>query len=119
MPFKLDWIGIGTSALCTVHCVVLPLMISSLPVAGINLLENFWIELAMICIALVVGIISFYKGCFKQHKNKKPLLVFITGFSFLICNQINENGFLILAASLLIIAAHFWNYRLLAKCTAR
>jgi len=115
MKLKLDWIGIGTSALCSVHCVLLPILLSSLPVAGINLLENFWIEAGMVCIAFTVGVIAFYQGCFKKHKNKKPLLLFVIGFSFLLVNLIKDSNLLVLGASLLIVSAHFWNYRLLSK----
>lgn len=115
MKSKLDWIGMGTSALCSVHCVVLPLLVSNLPVAGINLLENFWLEAAMICVALIVGTISFYQGCFKKHKNKMPLVLFVVGFVVLLFNQLEENNLLILSASFLIILAHSWNYRLLRK----
>jgi cation transport ATPase len=121
MKSRLDWIGIGTSAICSVHCVLLPLFVSSLPIAGINLLENFWIEAALICVAMIVGGLSFYKGCFKKHKNKKPLIVFLIGFAFLLINQVEENSLLILSASLFIILAHAWNYRLLRKynCSRR
>lgn len=115
VKLKLDWIGIGTSALCSVHCVLLPLVVSSLPVAGVNLLENFWLECAMIGIALLVGAISFYQGCFKKHKNKMPLILFALGFVFLLINQLKENTLLILSASFLIILAHSWNYTLLRK----
>jgi hypothetical protein len=110
-----DFIGIGASAVCTIHCVLLPLLASSLPVAGINIVENFWIETGLIGIALIVGVFSFYKSCFKKHKNKKPLLLFAVGFAFLLTNQIKENSLLVLTASILIILAHAWNYKLLRR----
>jgi cation transport ATPase len=116
---KLDLVGIGTSVLCTIHCIALPLFMSSLPVAGINLVENEWVDLCLIIIALFIGLISFYSGCFKKHKNKKPLMLFIIGFLFLLLNQFSESGLLTMMASLFIITAHSWNYRLNQQFNSR
>jgi hypothetical protein len=92
---------------------------SSLPVAGINLVENEWVDLCLIIIALFIGLISFYSGCFKKHKNKKPLMLFIIGFLFLLLNQFSESGLLTMMASLFIITAHSWNYRLNQQFNSR
>ena len=109
---KLDLIGIGTSLLCMVHCALLPLLVSSLPLAGVNLIENKGVEYAMIGFAFLIGLFSFYSGCFKKHKNKRPLVIFIIGFAFLLFNQMEENLILILTASVLITIAHLWNFKL-------
>jgi len=115
MKWHSDLIGIGTSAFCTVHCALLPLLVGSLPVAGINLLENVWLELGTITLAFIAGAVSFYRGCFKKHKNKRPLWLFLVGFCLLVLNLLNEHGLLVLGASTLIITAHSWNYRLLRR----
>jgi hypothetical protein len=50
MKFKINWdaFGIATSVACAIHCAVLPLILSSLPLFGINIIENQGFELLMI-----------------------------------------------------------------------
>jgi MerC mercury resistance protein len=43
-----DAIGIGASLACAIHCALLPLFFSSLPLMGINILHNTQFELGMI-----------------------------------------------------------------------
>ena len=41
MKFKINWdaFGIAASVACAIHCAVLPLILSSLPLFGINIIE--------------------------------------------------------------------------------
>jgi hypothetical protein len=57
MPKKINWdaLGITTSVLCAVHCALLPLLVASLPVLGINIIHNASFELGMIGLAFVIG----------------------------------------------------------------
>ena len=111
--FQWDLAGISVSALCTLHCVVLPVVMSSFPVWGIAVLENPWLEALLIGLAFVSGLIAFYKGCFVLHKRKEPLLLFCFGFLLLLANQWNEHltFYVIPIASAAIITAHIINYR--------
>ena len=108
-----DLLGISVSVLCAVHCVVLPLVLSSLSIVGVSFLHNPWLEGAMIACSLIIGLMAFYKGCFVQHKAKWPILLFVAGFALLLLNQWNEQNafYLIPAAAVLMIAAHYINYR--------
>lgn len=108
-----DFLGISISVLCAVHCVLLPLIFSSLSLMGATLLHNRWLEAAMIAGSFVTALLSFYKGCFAGHKSKAPLLLFIAGFGLLLLNQLHEayTFYLIPAAAVLMIWAHYSNYR--------
>lgn len=110
-----DLLGISVSVLCALHCVGLPLLLSSFTLLGSQWLHNPWLEVSMIVISLLLGVLSFYRGCFVQHKNKLPLLLFVPGVALLLLNQQNERHafYLIPAATVLIAVAHFINYR---KC---
>ena len=45
--FKINYdaLGIAASVACAIHCAVLPLVITSLPILGINIINNFWFEI--------------------------------------------------------------------------
>ena len=115
MNIKLNWdaLVIGTSVACAIHCALLPVLMSSLPVFGINIIHNGFFEWGMIGLAFVVGSYSLFHGYVKHHRSIVPVLIFSTGFIFLILKQFFqglEYTFLTIAV-ILIVSAHFYNYR--------
>ncbi|MEY3186772.1 MAG: hypothetical protein RL675_596, partial [Bacteroidota bacterium] len=48
--FKINYdaLGIAASVACAIHCALLPLVLSSLPVLGVNIINNIWFEMLMI-----------------------------------------------------------------------
>ena len=84
---NLDVMGMVTSVACAIHCAILPLVITSLPVFGINIINNSFFEWIMIGIAFAVGCAALTHGYGRHHKNLKPLLIFASGFVFLILKQ--------------------------------
>lgn len=124
MNIKLNWdaLGIITSIACAIHCAVLPVLLSTLPVFGINIIHNIYFEWGMILLAFAVGSYSLFHGYIKHHRSFVPVLVFGTGFVFLVLKQFFpalEIPFLLIAV-MLIISAHFYNYRLChrSKCSS-
>jgi hypothetical protein len=114
MNIKLNWdaLGIGTSVLCAIHCALLPVLMSTLPIFGINIIHNLFFEWGMIALAFVVGSYSLFHGYIKHHRSLKPVLIFSFGFIFLILKQFFiqfEIPFLIIAVAS-IIGAHYYNY---------
>lgn len=124
MNIKLNWdaLGIGTSIACAIHCALLPVLMSTLPVFGINIIHNVFFEWGMIILAFVVGSYSLFHGYVKHHRSGLPVFVFSLGFVFLVLKQFlvqYEIPFLLVAVAL-IISAHFYNYRLChrSKCSS-
>jgi hypothetical protein len=114
MNIKLNWdaLGIGTSVLCAIHCALLPVLVSTLPIFGINIVHNLFFEWGMIALAFLVGSYSLFHGYIKHHRSVKPVLVFSIGFIFLVLKQFFtqfEIPFLIIAVAC-IISAHYYNY---------
>jgi hypothetical protein len=119
MNVKVNWdgLGIATSIICAIHCALLPLVLSSLPFFGINIIHNLVFEWAMIALAFVVGCYSLYHGYIRHHRSLRPVMLFAIGFVFLTAKQFvpdYEKLFLVFAV-LLIITAHYLNYRLCHK----
>ncbi|RYY44067.1 MAG: MerC domain-containing protein [Chitinophagaceae bacterium] len=124
MSLKINWDGLGiiTSVACAIHCAILPLLVSSLPLFGINIIHNSLFEWSMIGLAFIVGLYSLLHGYRKHHQKSLPLWLFGIGFLFLITKQFfheHETWFLI-PAVLFIIAAHWRNYLLCnrVKCSS-
>lgn len=124
MNIKLNWdaVGIGTSVLCAIHCALLPVIVSSLPVLGINIVHNLIFEWGMIGLAFVVGSYSLFHGYKKHHRSVKPVLLFSIGFVFLVLKQfyLQHDMLLLIIAVSFIISAHYYNYRLChrSKCSS-
>jgi hypothetical protein len=115
MKYKINWdaLGIGASLACAIHCAILPLFTSMLPVFGVNLIDNHVFEYMMIGLALVVGLYSLNHGYRKHHHHILPILLFIVGMMLLIAKQlvVSLHIWLLLPAVLLIVLAHWLNYR--------
>lgn len=121
---KLNWdaMGIVTSLACAIHCAFLPLLVTTLPIFGINIVHNSFFEWGMIALAFLVGSYSLFHGHIKHHRSLTPLLIFSFGFIFLVLKQFFpdlEYSFLAIAVAF-IITAHFYNYRLCqqSKCAS-
>ena len=121
---KLNWdaMGVITSLACAIHCALLPLVLTTLPVFGINIIHNSFFEWGMISLAFLVGSFSLFHGYIKQHRSFLPLAIFSMGFIFLVLKQFFssfEYSFLAIAVAF-IISAHFYNYRLChqSKCAS-
>ena len=113
--FKINWdtLGIGASLACAIHCALLPLFLSSLPLFGVNIIHNVAFEIAMILLALCIGSYSLYHGYKKHHHSLLPLALFFGGFVFLVLKQffIHYEHWLLIPGVVLIITAHLINYK--------
>ena len=116
MKFKINWdaFGIAASVACAIHCAVLPLILSSLPLFGVNIIENQGFEFIMIALAFVVGVYSLYHGRKKHHHSYYPMLLFAAGISLLFIKSMlhSHNLMLLLPAVSLVVIAHYVNYKL-------
>jgi hypothetical protein len=115
MNFRVNWdaMGVATSLACAIHCAVLPLVLTSLPVFGVNIIENMNFEYFMIFLAAGIGSYSLWHGFRKHHHSFLPLIIFIVGIGFLLAKQLwhNFEYWLLPIAVVFIISAHLINYR--------
>ena len=115
MRLKINWdaLGIGASLACAIHCALLPLFIGSLPLFGINIINNESFEAGMIILAFGIGAYSLYHGYRRHHHSALPFLLFIAGFIFLVLKQfvMHYAVWLLIPAVILIVTAHLFNYR--------
>jgi hypothetical protein len=107
-----DAIGISASLACAIHCALLPLFFSSLPLLGINILHNYQFEFGMILLSFAIGAYSLYHGYKKHHHSYKPIILFSIGIAFMFSRlafrQIEL--YLLIPAAIFIIVAHINNH---------
>ena len=112
--FKINYdaLGIAASIACAIHCAVLPLVMTSLPIFGINIVKNTGFEFGMIILAAAIGVYSLRHGFQKHHHKKTPVMLFSIGIILLLMKQAMEEYKLILLipAIILIITSHTLNY---------
>ena len=115
MKFRINWdvLGVGASLACAIHCALLPLFLSSLPLFGINIINNEAFEAGMIVLAFCIGSYSLYHGYKKHHHSLVPFTLFIAGFAFLVIKQffVHYQTWLLIPAVFLIVFAHLINYK--------
>lgn len=114
---NVDFLGITISVACAIHCALLPLLFTSLPLIGIDVISNTFFEYAMIFLAFVVGVYALLHGYKKHHHQLIPIYFFTAGMLLLSGKQIfhEYRYWLLFPAIGLIIYAHLLNYNLCRK----
>ena len=119
MKLQINWNALGVTAAvaCAIHCALLPLLITSLPLFGINILENIYFETGMISIAFIIGVVNLSHGYRRHHHKTWPLLLFITGIALLVIKHflVEYVLWLVIPSTIFIISAYYLNWRLCRK----
>ena len=116
MSGKINWdaLGVTASLACAIHCAVLPLIFTSLPFLGIDIISSKIFEFGMIGRAFAIGVIALSHGYRKHHHRLYPIIFFSAGISVLLVKEAMADIEIPLSivAVVLIISAHYLNYRL-------
>jgi hypothetical protein len=120
----LDTVGASASLLCAIHCAILPLIITVLPLIGLQVLAESWVEWALVCLAAVVGVSSLCFG-YREHRSLRALIVLGVGLTLMITGRLVEHfevgewGVPVLVLGGLTIAgSHLLNRKLCHDCRA-
>jgi uncharacterized membrane protein YfcA len=109
-----DAIGIVASFACAIHCVLLPILFTTLTLCGIELLENVYLEMLTILVSMCAGSWALIKG-FRKHQNKTLLILFFGGLVCMITGNLLASEYAEIACkltgSMLIIIAHLKNVK--------
>ncbi len=117
---RLDSIGMTASTLCAIHCAVVPILLTLLPLVGLGFLANQLFEWGMIVLALLLGVSSIFLSYFRTHHRIVPLLLLVAGFVLIIAGHIYLKGWveaiIVPAGGLTIAFAHFINFKYVGAC---
>lgn len=119
MALKVNWdaLGITASMACAIHCAVLPLLGTAVPILGIDIVDNVKFEYFMIFLALGIGSYSLIHGYKKHHHRLLPLYVFLVGITLLFGKQYwhELQLWFLVPAVVTVIVAHYLNFRYCKK----
>jgi len=106
---------------CAIQCALVPILLGILPV--IPQWAHFGHGWVWISIIFVIAIFSLGRG-YQAHKNKKVVLLALTGLIFLLSGTLLEEKVTILTESfiffiggILLSISHWKNYKLLKNCS--
>ena len=118
---RFDAISSLVAFLCLLHCVLLPLFLTTLPLWGFELLENPLIEAGTVLLSLLVGGYAIRRSFTKCHRNAWVVGAFLLGMSFMVAGNFispASEASAKLAGACLVIIAHIQNWRLSRRCTS-
>lgn len=67
------------SVLCTIHCILTPILVALLPVAGAYFEQYHWVEYVIFLSVFLLGSSSIYHGYKTHHHNPAPAYIFSAG----------------------------------------
>ena len=86
----LDFVGFSASMLCAIHCAVLPFLLTLAPLAGLQFLENPWIEYSFIILSLLIAANALVHGYRRHHHKSLALFVALVGFLLIALGRLIE-----------------------------
>ncbi|GEM_PF-1167819 len=113
---SLDATGFWASAICALHCVAVPILLSFAAFSGLAFLETPAFEYAILSISIIIGVSSLLPSYFRHHRKFSALCLFVTGFLMIVLSRMTELEFweigLTTAGVTLVATAHILNYKL-------
>lgn len=119
----LDKAGAAASLLCAIHCALMPIVLTLLPLAGLAFLADERVDWALISLSAVLGISSLCLG-YRRHRSRRALAFLSAGLALLVLGHFlkeQQHGsavsvLLLVAGGATIAAAHWMNRRLCNSC---
>ncbi len=118
----LDMAGIAASWLCVVHCLLLPFVVSALPLIGLRFLLDETVEQIVIGISVGVAAFTLVPGYLGSHHKIRALALYVSGLALILMSKtlFEDDHWLsilfIAGGAVLISAAHFLNIYLCRWC---
>jgi len=80
-----EHITVFLSVLCTIHCVLTPVIIVMMPVAAAYFIQYHWVEYVIIASVFVLGTSAILHGYKNHHHHRVPAFIFFFGL-ILLCS---------------------------------
>jgi hypothetical protein len=118
----MDTAGTAASLLCAIHCALMPLVVTLLPLVGLGFLASEGVEWTLLALSAVLGCTSLCFG-YRTHRRRTALAVLATGLALLamgrLCEErgIDHQGLaLVVLGGSTVAASHILNRRLCTAC---
>ena len=118
---RLDGAGMAVSAICAVHCVLMPLIVGSLAAAGTGWLRNEALEWLILISSIIIGLRALLPAIRHRHGKKRCLWLFSGGIVSILLGRLVAGGSLpeipfVIFGATLVISAHATNHYFCARC---
>lgn len=108
-----DVIGIGASIACAIHCILLPVIFTTVTLCGIEFIHNPYLEALTILVSMSAGSWAILRD--HRHKSQAIIWSFIMGLVLMITGNFLHGAateiICKLAGGALIVFAHLKNLR--------
>lgn len=124
----LDKAGMIASITCAIHCMIMPLVITLLPIFGLSLFATEEFEWILLMISAMLGITSLCFG-FRKHKSYKAFSFLGIGLTFLVIGRLAHEHvshfrtlafdiylLFLVAGAILVALSHWLNNKLCKSC---
>jgi hypothetical protein len=118
----LDGAGATASLVCAVHCALMPVAVSLLPLAGLAWLADETVERALVAASVSLGILSLCMG-YRLHRSRRLAGWMAVGVGMLAVGRIAEEQeagasavALVVCGGLVLTASQLFNRRLCQAC---
>jgi hypothetical protein len=124
----LDKAGMIASITCAIHCMIMPLVVTLLPIFGLSLFATEEFEWMLLMVSAMLGVTSLCFG-FKKHKSFRAFSFFGIGLTFLVIGRLAHEHvshfrvftfdiylLFLVAGAILVALSHWLNNKLCKSC---
>ena len=119
---RLDGAGATASLVCAVHCALMPLVITLLPLVGLGFLSSEPVEWLLLGLSTLLGVSSLCLG-YRRHRSRRALCVLAVGLGLIATGRTIEmreiqgpSVLLVVCGGVTIAGAHLVNRHLCRTC---
>ena len=119
---KLDRAGATASFLCAIHCALMPLVVTLLPLLGLSFLASEPVEWGLLAASATLGSSSLCLG-FRKHRKRRVFMVLAIALAILVAGRVFHEHrvglwgpILMVIGGLTMMSAHLLNHRLCHAC---
>lgn len=114
-------VGAWLSIACAIHCALMPLLITVLPIIGLEFLASHVLEVIVLMGGLGFGAYGVAKAYFKYHRDFLPVGLLLAGSAMVVTGLFlvpeHLEHFFIPAGAIIVGIAQFINIRMSRTCT--
>jgi hypothetical protein len=119
---RLNTTGAVASFLCAIHCALMPLLITFLPLIGLGFIASEPVEWGLVAMSAVLGASAICMG-YREHRRRRALAILAIGVALLVLGRVSEAhewgewGMPVLVCGgFVLMLAHIINGRLCRAC---
>lgn len=117
---NLDKLGMSASLICAIHCALAPLVLPIMALWGLGFIWGEAFEIGMLLFALAVGVFSLTKSYRNVHRKFYPIYFLVGGIGLIVISHTSLphelEPIVLPLGALVIVFAHWLNYRLCKQC---